>query len=161
VSAAQAAKRPATSGRAVKLWLAFLIVAAAGIGLAWVGAQSVKDRTVQVETIEAGSGPFIAPEDGVMIDYEGRLENGTVFDSSAGKGPVPLLAGQVIPGFTQALGKMQKGGRYRAHIPARLGYGATPPAGAPIPPNADLEFDIHIVQVVPNAALMQQGAPRQ
>ena len=163
--AAEAASRPvqgpAKNRRAVKLWLAFLIVIAAGIGLAWLGAQSVRDRTVQVQTIEAGSGPFIAPEDGVMIEYEGRLEDGTVFDSSAGKGPVPLLAGQVIPGFTQALAKMQKGGRYRAHIPARLGYGASPPAGAPIPPNADLEFDIHIVQVVPNAALMQQGAPQQ
>jgi len=41
--------------------------------------------------------------------------------------------------------------------------GATPQPGSPIPPNADLEFDVHVVQVVPNAALMQgmqQGAPQ-
>jgi FKBP-type peptidyl-prolyl cis-trans isomerase FkpA len=145
----------------VRLWLGFLIVIAAGIGLAWLGARSVRGRTVQVETLQAGSGPHIAPQDGVMIDYEGRLADGTVFDSSAGKGPVPLLAGQVIPGFTQALAKMQKGGRYRAHIPARLGYGANPPAGGPIPPNADLEFDVHVAQVVPNAALMQGGPQQQ
>ncbi|MFL6752919.1 MAG: FKBP-type peptidyl-prolyl cis-trans isomerase [Sphingomicrobium sp.] len=160
MSVAEAAHRPAGTGRAVKLWLGFLVIIAAGVGLAWLGAQSVRSRTVQVETVEAGSGPRIGPQDGVLIDYEGRLENGTVFDSNEGKGPVPVLVGQVIPGFTQALVKMQKGGRYRIHIPSKLAYGATPPAGGPIPPNADLEFDVHVAQVVPNAALMQ-GGPQQ
>jgi FKBP-type peptidyl-prolyl cis-trans isomerase FkpA len=161
VTAAQAAQRPARSGRAAKLWLGFLIVIAAGIGLAWLGAQSVRDRVVQVETLQAGSGPFVQAPDGVLIEYEGRLENGTVFDSSAGKGPVPLLASQVIPGFTQGLMKMQKGGKYRLRIPSKLAYGATPPQGGPIPANADLEFDVSVVQIVPNAAMMQGGPPQQ
>jgi FKBP-type peptidyl-prolyl cis-trans isomerase FkpA len=85
-----------------------------------------------------------------------------VFDSSEGRGPTPMIAGQVIPGFAEALTMMQKGGRYRIKIPSALGYGATPQPGSPIPPNANLEFDVHIVQVVPNAALMQgmqQGGP--
>ena len=56
MSAAEAAHRPAHTGRAVKLWLAFLIIIAAGIGLAWIGAQSVRGRTVQFETISAGTG---------------------------------------------------------------------------------------------------------
>ena len=159
---AEAAQRPARTGRGAKLWLGFLIVIAAGIGLAWLGAELVRDNVVQVETVQAGTGPLIQAQDGVLIDYEGRLENGTVFDSSEGKGPVPLLASQVIPGFSQALMKMQKGGRYKIHIPSKLAYGATPPPGGPIPPNANLEFDVHISQVVPNAALMQGGgAPPQ
>ncbi len=161
MSVAEAAHRPSHRGRAVKLWLGFLIVIAAGIGLAWVGAQSVRDRTVQVQTVQAGSGPTIQLQDGVLIEYEGRLEDGKVFDSSGGRGPVPLLAGQVIPGFAEALTRMQKGGRYKIRIPSRLAYGATPPAGSPIPPNADLDFDVHVVQIVPDAASMMQSGPPQ
>jgi len=161
MSVAEAAHRPAHRGRAAALWLGFLIVIAAGIGLAWVGAHSVRQRTVQVETVKAGSGPLVKPQDGVLIDYEGRLENGKVFDSSAGKGPVPLLASQTLPGFAEALSRMQEGGQYKVHIPSRLGYGAEPPPGGPIPPNADLEFDVHIVKLVANAALMQSAPPQQ
>ena len=101
--------------------------------------------------------PTLEAVDGVLIEYEGRLLNGTVFDSSEGRGPTPMIAGQVIPGFAEALTKMQKGGRYRIHIPAKLGYGASPPAGSPIPADSDLEFDVHVVQIVPNAALMQRA----
>ena len=144
----------------MKLWLGFILIIAAGIGLAWLGVQSVRDRTVQVATVQAGSGPSVQLQDGVLIEYEGRLEDGTVFDSSGGRGPVPLLAGQVIPGFAEALTKMQKGGKYKIRIPSRLAYGANPPAGSPIPPNADLLFDVHVVQIVPDAALMG-GPPQQ
>jgi FKBP-type peptidyl-prolyl cis-trans isomerase FkpA len=161
MSVAEAAHRPANTGRAVKLWLGFLLIIGAGVALAWYGAYSVRDRTVQVQTVKAGSGPTVMPNDGVMIEYEGRLEDGKVFDSSQGKGPVPLLAGQTIPGFAEALSKMQRGGRYHVHIPARLAYGATPPQGGPIPPNADLEYDVSVVQIVPNAAAMMQGGPPQ
>jgi FKBP-type peptidyl-prolyl cis-trans isomerase FkpA len=160
VSVAEAAQRPDHRGKAVALWLGFILVIAAGVALAWVGAHSVSQRVVQVATIQAGSGPTIQPQDGVLIEYEGRLENGKVFDSSAGKGPVPLLASQVIPGFADALSRMQEGGQYKIHIPSKLGYGATPPSGAPIPPNADLDFDIKVVKVVPNAALMQGNPPQ-
>ena len=91
-----------------------------------------------------------------------RLADGTVFDSSEGRGPTPMIAGQVIPGFSEALLKMQKGGRYKLKIPGRLAYGATPPPGSPLPPNADLEFDVHVLQVAPGAgAAMMQGMPPQ
>ena len=116
---------------------------------------------IQFRTVEEGSGDKIKAVDGVLIEYEGRLEDGTVFDSSGGRGPVPLLAGQVIPGFAEALTRMQKGGRYKIRIPSRLAYGATPPAGGPIPPNADLDFDVHVVQIVPDAASMMQSGPPQ
>ena len=159
MSVAEAAHRPANTGRAAKLWFGLLLLIGAGLGLAWLGAESMRARTVQVETVEAGSGPTIKAVDGVLVEYEGRLEDGTVFDSSAGRGPTPMIAGQVIPGFAEALSKMQKGGRYRVKIPSRLAYGSSPPPGSPIPPNANLEFDVSIVQVVPNAALM--GGPPQ
>jgi FKBP-type peptidyl-prolyl cis-trans isomerase FkpA len=142
-----------------KLWLGLLVLVAAGIALAWVGAGSLRGETtasgLKFRTVEAGTGPQIKAIDGVLIEYEGRLLDGTVFDSSAGRGPTPMIAGQVIPGFAEALTKMQKGGRYRIRIPAKLGYGDTQPQGSAIPPNSDLEFDVHVVQVVPNAALMQ------
>ena len=139
-----------------KLWLGILALVAAGVALAWFGAESVKSRTVQVETITAGTGPAIQAEDGVLIEYEGRLAaNGTVFDTSAGRGPMPILVGQTIPGFSQALMRMQKGGSYKVFIPSQLAYGSTQQPGSPIPPNSDLEFDVQVVQVVPGAALMQ------
>ena len=80
-----------------------------------------------------------------------------MFDSSQGKGPVPLLASQVIPGFAEALMRMQEGGHYKIHIPAKLGYGANVPPDGPIPPNADLDFEVKVVKVVPNAAAMMQA----
>ena len=161
MSAAEAAHRPGGRGRAVKLWLAFLALIAAGVGLAWAGTVPLKGETtpngVRIRPLEKGTGPFIQPVDGVVLDYEGRLANGTVFDDSARHGgPQPMLAGQVIPGFAEALTKMQKGGRYKIHIPGAQAYGPNPPQGSPFGPNADLDFDIHIVQIVPNAALMQQ-----
>ena len=160
MSVAETAHRPANTGRGVKLGLGLLALIAAGIGLAWFGADKVRAKTVQVETVQAGSGPTIKLEDGVLIEYEGRLADGTVFDSSAGRGPTPMIAGQVIPGFAQALTRMQKGGKYKIQIPSKLAYGANPQPGSPIPPNADLDFDVHVVQIVPNAAAMMGGQPQ-
>lgn len=159
MSVAEAAHRPANRSRAVKLWLGFFALIAAGLALAWLGAESVRAETVQVETLEGGSGATINPEDGVLIEYEGRLDDGTVFDTSAGRGPTPMIAGQVIPGFAEALSRMQKGGRYRVNIPSRLAYGESPPPGSPIPPGAALEFDVQVVEVVPNAAQMMGPPP--
>ena len=163
MSVSQVPLRPLKRGSLAKLWLGILLLVAAALLLAWNGAGALRGETtpsgLKFRTVQAGDGPLIKPVDGVLIEYEGRLEDGTVFDSSRGQ-PVPMIAGQVIPGFAEALQKMQKGGRYTIRIPGELAYGASPPAGSPIPPNAPLEFDVHIVQVVPDAALMApQGTP--
>ncbi len=146
-----------------KFWLAVAFLVALGAAIAWLGAGSMRSDTtqsgLQFRTVEAGSGAYIQDVDGVMIEYEGRLLDGTVFDSSAGRGPQPMIAGQTIPGFAEGLSMMQQGGRYRIRIPSELAYGAEPPAGS-VPPNSDLEFDVHIVQVVPNAALMTGASPQ-
>lgn len=159
MSVSQVPLRPLKRGTLAKLWLGLLLLIAAALLLAWTGAGGLRGETtasgLEFRTVKVGEGPLIAPVDGVLIEYEGRLEDGTVFDSSGGQ-PVPMIAGQVIPGFAEALQKMQKGGRYKIRIPGELAYGANPPANSQIPPNAPLEFDVDVVQVVPNAAMMQQ-----
>jgi FKBP-type peptidyl-prolyl cis-trans isomerase FkpA len=159
MSVSETANSPAKRGRSAKLFIGLIAVIAAGIGLAWLSASPFRGETtptgVRIRTLTEGSGAYIQPMDGVMVDYEGRLADGTVFDSSASHGgPQPMIAGQVIPGFAEALGKMQKGGSYKIHIPGAQAYGANPPPGSPFGPNADLDFDVKIVNVVPNAALM-------
>lgn len=99
---------------------------------------------LRVETLSPGTGPRPQMGDMVMVTYEGRLTNGTMFDSSAQ--PVEMTVGQLIPGFNEGLMLMGKGGRYRLHIPAAIGYGAEG-AGGVIPPNADLIFDVTLVDI--------------
>ena len=108
---------------------------------------------VSIRTLKEGDGASITANDGVVINYAGRLGDGTVFDNSWESGPVPLLVNQTIPGFAQALQQMRKGGHYEIFIPARLAYGANPPPSMPIPPNSDLTYDVVVLDVVANAAV--------
>ena len=158
MSVSQVPLRPIAKGSLIKLWLAIALLAALAFGIAYLGAGQFK--TVQVDTVTAGSGPAITEMDGVIIEYTGRTENGTVFDTTDGRGPAAFLVAQVVPGFREALTHMQQGGRYKIVIPGRLAYGPNPPPGSPLGPNEDLSFDVHIVQVAPNAALTA-GAARQ
>ena len=89
------------------------------------------------------------PDDIVRIHYEGRLaETSAFFDSSwSAGGPVELRVGSLIPGFTEALTYMYPGDRILAHIPSELAY-AERGAGDSIPPNADLMFQIILLEIV-------------
>jgi FKBP-type peptidyl-prolyl cis-trans isomerase FkpA len=158
MSVTQVPLRPVAKGTLPKLWLAIAALIALAYGVAYFGAGQFKE--VAVDTVAAGSGPFITELDGVWIEYTGKTENGTVFDTTEGRQPVPVLVGSTVPGFKQALTQMQKGGRYKILIPGRLGYGKNPPAGSSIGVNEDLAFDVHVVDVAPNAAL-QVGAAQQ
>ncbi len=145
-------------------WLAVLFLVAVGIGLAWLGASPVRGTKTStglvIRTIEQGTGPVVTGDDLVLIDYEGRLPNGTVFDSSSAHGgPQPVAPKQTIAGFSEALTNMRKGGTYHVRIPSELAYGSEAPPG--IPANSDLEFDIHVVDVAPGAAAMAAQAARQ
>lgn len=154
--------RPIARGSMVKFCLAVAALIAIAFAIAWMA----KIPSVSVKTLEAGKGAMIGPMDGVIIEYTGKKKDGTVFDTTEGRGPAPILVGQTVPGFSEALQKMQAGGRYEIFIPGSKAYGPTPPPGSPFGPNEDLYFDVHVIQVVPNAAIMaaqmqqqqQQGA---
>ncbi|MEP7316084.1 MAG: FKBP-type peptidyl-prolyl cis-trans isomerase [Sphingomicrobium sp.] len=166
MSATQVPLHPLKRGTLAKFWLGFVLIVAAALLLAWTGAGAMRGATtsngVRIVTLVEGKGDPIKAVDGAIIEYEGRLPDGTVFDSTAGRGPAGMIPGQVIPGFGEALQQMREGGRYKITIPAALGYGATGTPDGTIPPNSDLEFDIEVKKVVRDAALMApQVAPGQ
>ena len=99
----------------------------------------------------------------VTIDYTGKLENGTIFDTSIGKAPYQFTLGttQVIPGFAQGILGMKVGGKRLLIIPPNLAYGAQ--AVGPIPANSTLVFEVSLLKVAtPNAAApIPEGANAQ
>ena len=104
---------------------------------------------LQYEILKPGTGASPAATDTVAVHYEGRLIDGTVFDSSIARGqPAVFQLDQVIPGWTEGVQLMQPGAKYRFTIPPELGYGARG-AGGTIPPNAVLVFDVELLAVKP------------
>jgi FKBP-type peptidyl-prolyl cis-trans isomerase FkpA len=99
---------------------------------------------LRFEVLEAGAGRRPVRGDAVLVTYVGRLADGTIFDSAAQ--PVGLLVSGAIPGFTEALLRMNEGGRYRFVIPPRLAYGARGRPGI-VPPNATLDFTLSLVRI--------------
>ena len=83
--------------------------------------------------------------DVVTVDYEGRLLDGQIFDSSYSRGtPATFGLNQVIAGWTEGLQLMTPGDKFTFWIPAELAYGANPPQGSIITPNAVLVFDVEL-----------------
>ena len=166
MSVAEAAHRPARSGRTVALWLAFLVVIAAGIGLAWVGAGSLRPEVtesgLQFRTIKAGKGEPIGRADAALLDYILTADDGTVIDSSEShQGPQPFTMDQVFPGFAEAMSRMQEGGEYRFTMPQKLAFGANPPPPG-FPKNSALTFEVRVRKIVRGgAAMMQQMQAQQ
>ncbi len=101
---------------------------------------------LQYEIIKEGDGTKPTASDEVTVHYKGELTNGTVFDSSYDRGqPTSFPVNRVIPGWTEGLQLMSVGSTYKFHIPAKLGYGAR--GTGPIPPNADLIFQVELVGI--------------
>src|SRR5689334_13788920 len=127
MSVAEAAHRPANSGRAVKLWLGFIIVIAAGIALAWYGAGSLRPDVSQTglefRTLKDGKGEPIGRNDAAALDYVLTTDDGTVMDSSESHGGAqPFTMAQVFPGFAEAMTRMKEGGRYHFTMPKSLAF---------------------------------------
>ena len=100
----------------------------------------------------AGKGDTIKATDTVKVHYTGKLPNGKVFDSSVERGqPVEFQLNQVIKGWTEGLQLVKKGGKIQLVIAPELGYGEQG-AGASIPPNSTLIFDVEVLDVNPKAA---------
>lgn len=103
---------------------------------------------LQYKVIKEGNGAKPKPSDIVAVNYEGKLVNGTVFDSSYKRGGLPATfrVDGVIRGWTEALQLMKVGSKYELCIPSELGYGERG-AGMDIGPNAVLVFTVELLSI--------------
>ena len=120
-----------------------------------VGMAEVKSTPsgLQYEELQAGTGAEALSGKTVVVHYTGWLNEGgkpgQKFDSSVDRGSpfsFPLGAGRVIKGWDEGVAGMKVGDKRRLLIPSALGYGARG-AGGVIPPNADLIFDVELLDV--------------
>lgn len=162
-------------GSLTKYWVGIAILLITAAALAWLGTADVRKKYqtnadfladnagvkgvvttpsgLQIQTIKSGSGGSPGDEDVTLIAYKGTLRDGTVFDENQ-QAPLPVTG--VVPGFSEALKKMQKGGQYKIWIPAELGYGAgekrNPQTGeVAIPANSLLIFEVELKDFISRA----------
>ncbi|HQZ03635.1 MAG TPA: FKBP-type peptidyl-prolyl cis-trans isomerase [Thauera sp.] len=102
---------------------------------------------VRVEHLQRGDGPLPSASSTVLVDYHGTLSDGTVFDSSIErKQPIAFPLRNVIPCWTQGVQRMKVGGKAILTCPSRTAYGEAG-AGNKIPPNATLNFEVHLLEI--------------
>jgi len=158
-----------------KLWLGLASCVAVAGGLAWAGT---RDQVVggscganafvrgngasapvttasglRFQTVKAGLGEKPTDADVTLVGYKGTLTDGKLFDANP-RSPLPVA--QVVPGFSEALKMMQRGGSYRLCIPSKLGYGDHVPPGGPIPANATLLFTVDLLDFKSMAEVQAQ-----
>ncbi|MFM1981367.1 MAG: hypothetical protein RJB22_86 [Pseudomonadota bacterium] len=172
--------RPIAKGSLIKLWGGIALVTAVAGGLAWVGTAKAVGQScaaslmlpagngvadpettesgLVIQTRKAGTGASPTDSDIALINYKGTLADGTEFDANQ---QVPMPVAGSIPGFSEALKKMARGGSYRLCIPAELGYGAQ--QVGPIPANSVLLFDVDLLDFRSQAEvqMMQQLMQQQ
>ena len=164
--------RPITKGSVTRLWLGIGAAIVLAVGLAWVGtraqvamaqpavaflASNAKREGVrstpsglQYQVVREGSGPRATAADTVLVDYDGKLADGTTFDASSRHGgPAQLPVGGLIPGWVEGLQLMNPGSKYKFWIPPELGYGPAGAGNGVIPPNALLIFDVDMLAIAP------------
>ncbi len=105
---------------------------------------------LRYEVVTPGEGNPPKPTDTVKVNYTGTLINGSVFDSSAQRGPAEFALDKVIAGWTEGLQKVSKGGKIKLYVPPQLGYGDDGRPG--IPPGSVLIFDVEVLDIKPAAA---------
>ncbi|OWR00034.1 FKBP-type peptidyl-prolyl cis-trans isomerase [Sphingopyxis witflariensis] len=137
--------RPVGKGGLWLLWIGLVALLAAGAAFAYYSTPRIS-----FEVVKAGTGPSPTIADVVLVKYEGKLDDGTVFDANE---QAPMQVAQVVPGFSEALTRMQKGGKYKISIPAKLGYGNR--EAGPIPANSTLHFDVELLDFRSEAEVRQ------
>lgn len=106
--------------------------------------------TLKVTDTKVGTGATATASSTVSVLYTGAVAStGIVFQSSLDNGaqPVSLSLSEVIKGWQEGIPGMKVGGQRQILIPAALAYGASPPSGSGIPPNAPLVFNITLLSV--------------
>jgi FKBP-type peptidyl-prolyl cis-trans isomerase FklB len=102
---------------------------------------------LQYRVLHAGNGKSVTSgSDMVTVTYKGWTINGKVFDQTPPGQTAKFPAGRLIPGWVEALSLMKEGDEWQLVIPSDLGYGARG-AGADIPPNQTLVFDMKLIAV--------------
>ena len=108
------------------------------------------DNGLVMEDLVVGEGTEAQDFNKVVVNYTGKLKDGSVFDSSLNPGREPFIftlgVGSVIKGWDMGVKGMKVGGKRKLKIPPELGYGAKG-AGNVIPPNAALIFDVELLEV--------------
>ena len=108
------------------------------------------DNGLVIEDIIEGDGKEANDYNKVVVNYTGKLEDGSIFDSSLSPGKEPftftLGVGSVIKGWDKGVKGMKVGGKRKLTIPPELGYGDRG-AGNLIPPKATLIFEVELLEV--------------
>lgn len=112
---------------------------------------------LQYQVLKAGQGAKPTDADVALINYEGKLLDGTTFDKSPQPTPMPVAG--VVPGFSEGLKLMSKGAKYRFWIKPELAYGAE--TKGPIPGNSTLQFEVELLDFIPEATLRQLQQQQQ
>ena len=102
---------------------------------------------LQYKVITPGTGPKPLATDKVKVNYEGKLLDGTVFDSSYERGkPIEFALNRVIKGWTEGLQLMNSGGKFEFYIPSELAYGKG--GSRSIPANSVLIFTVELIEII-------------
>jgi FKBP-type peptidyl-prolyl cis-trans isomerase len=110
------------------------------------------------EIVKPGEGPAPKLTDTVTVHYTGALVDGTVFDSSVQRGePVVYPLDKMIPGWTEGLQKIAKGGKMKLYVPPDLAFGDEIQPG--IPPSSTLVFEVEILDIKPTPPAPPAPAP--
>lgn len=175
--------QPVEKGALTKLWAGVALAVLIAGGAAWWGTESATNGAcsakafapvgngvsdvektksgLRFQTIKPGTGAKPTDTDVVLVSYKGTLATGKEFDANP-RAAFPVQG--LVPGFSEALKMMQRGGSYKLCLPPALGYGAQ--ANERIPANSTLLFDVELldyksmaeVQALQQQARQQQGA---
>lgn len=99
---------------------------------------------LQYKVIKPGEGASPKATDTALVKYKGQLRDGSIFDQNE---QTPMPVSGVVPGFSEALQLIQKGGEYRIWLPSELAYGEVSP-GPEVPANSLLIFDITLIDFI-------------
>lgn len=157
--------KPVKRSYIVYIWIAVLVALVSAYALARQGDPVLvrEMRGGGIETTASGlkykvlepgaGGARPTNSDVALVNYHGRLLDGTTFDKSERPMPFPAAPGATVAGFSEALKLMPKGSKYRFWMPPAIAYGAE--AKGEIPGNSTLVFDVEMLDFIPEQVLRQ------